>query len=103
VQQADGARLRIVGTEGIGADQFGELLVERSGRISCSTTGTPLRASCQAASDPARPPPTTWTGRRECMPFKLGAWRLRYNARGQAENRRTALRGASWLQTNPLL
>src|ERR687897_3177429 len=36
--------------------------VPRTGRISCRTTGTPLRATCQAASDPARPPPTTWIG-----------------------------------------
>jgi len=27
------------------------------GRISCSTTGTPISAACQAASDPAMPPP----------------------------------------------
>ncbi len=33
--------------------------VERTGRISCSTTGTPRDASAQAASEPARPPPTT--------------------------------------------
>ena len=36
--------------------------VERTGRISCSTTGTPRRAICQAASEPARPPPITWMG-----------------------------------------
>ena len=29
------------------------------GRISCSTTGTPASAACQAASDPASPPPMT--------------------------------------------
>ncbi len=34
-----------------------------SGRISCSTTGTPASAACQAASDPASPPPMTWMGR----------------------------------------
>ena len=33
--------------------------VPRSGRISCRTTGTPARAICQAASQPARPPPMT--------------------------------------------
>jgi hypothetical protein len=33
--------------------------VMRSGRISWSTTGTPREAICQAASLPARPPPTT--------------------------------------------
>ena len=35
--------------------------VARWGRISWRTVGTPARASCQAASDPARPPPITWT------------------------------------------
>ena len=34
----------------------------RTGRISCSTTGTPASATCQAASDPASPPPTIWMG-----------------------------------------
>src|SRR5262249_567779 len=38
--------------------------VVRSGRISCSTTGTPRAAICQAASDPASPPPMTCTARR---------------------------------------
>ena len=33
--------------------------VARCGRISCSTAGTPRRASCHAASEPERPPPTT--------------------------------------------
>src|SRR5262249_20820025 len=33
-----------------------------TGRISCRTTGTPALAICQAASEPARPPPTTWMG-----------------------------------------
>src|SRR5215207_10690634 len=36
--------------------------VPRRGRISCSTTGTPALAICQTASEPARPPPTTWMG-----------------------------------------
>src|SRR6202166_4826565 len=31
------------------------------GRISCSTTGTPDWATCQAASEPARPAPTICT------------------------------------------
>ena len=70
VQQADGVVLRVVGAERVGADQFGIAVGlvrggrDRSGRISCSTTGTPACASCQAASEPARPPPTMWTG---CM------------------------------------
>src|SRR5262249_13944880 len=38
--------------------------VVRNGRISWSTTGTPRAAICQAASDPASPPPTTCTARR---------------------------------------
>ena len=33
-----------------------------AGRISCRTTGTPISAACQAASEPARPPPMTWIG-----------------------------------------
>ncbi len=36
--------------------------VPRVGRISCSTTGTPACAICQAASEPAMPPPTMWIG-----------------------------------------
>ena len=36
--------------------------VVRTGRISCSTTGTPRAAICQAASAPARPPPMMWIG-----------------------------------------
>ena len=36
--------------------------VMRVGRISCSTTGTPAAATCQAASEPAKPPPMTWIG-----------------------------------------
>src|SRR5207237_10029597 len=35
--------------------------VMRAGRISCSTTGTPDLATCQAASEPARPAPITCT------------------------------------------
>ena len=67
VQQADGVVLPVVGAERVRADQLGEpsvlcAAVARSGRISCSTTGTPACASCQAASEPARPPPMTWTG-----------------------------------------
>ena len=36
--------------------------VVRTGRISCSTTGTPAWTICQAASLLANPPPTTWIG-----------------------------------------
>ena len=35
--------------------------VARTGRISCNTTGTPRDAICQAASEPASPPPMTCT------------------------------------------
>src|SRR5437868_12036869 len=35
--------------------------VIRAGRISCSTTRIPALATCQAASEPARPAPTIWT------------------------------------------
>ena len=64
VQQTDGIGLGSVGTERIGADELGEAfgLVggrHRTGRISCRTTGTPRLAICQAASEPARPPPMT--------------------------------------------
>ncbi len=36
--------------------------VATCGRISWRMTGTPASAACQAASDPARPPPMTWMG-----------------------------------------
>ena len=42
-------------------------------RISCRMTGTPAWAICQAASDPARPPPMTWTGRGEEDVFDMAA------------------------------
>ena len=67
VQQADRVAHRVVGAERVRADQLGQpvglvrLGRRAPGRISCSTTGTPRRASCQAASLPARPPPMTWT------------------------------------------
>ena len=32
------------------------------GRISCRITGTPARAACHAASEPAMPAPTIWMG-----------------------------------------
>src|SRR6202035_3627045 len=37
----------------------------RCGRISCRTTGIPDLATCQAASEPARPAPTIWTDSEE--------------------------------------
>ena len=66
MQQADGVVLVVVGAERVRADELGERggLVgrrrARMGRISCSTTGTPRAAICQAASEPARPPPMMW-------------------------------------------
>ena len=36
-----------------------------------ATTGTPARASCQAASEPARPPPITWTACIATLPKRL--------------------------------
>jgi biotin carboxylase len=64
MQQADRVVGGVVGAERVGADEFGEAVgrcasVIRTGRISCSTTGTPALATCQAASEPARPPPMT--------------------------------------------
>ena len=50
MDHADRIDLGIVGAEGIGADEFGEAdrscapRSPRTGRISCSTTGTPARA-----------------------------------------------------------
>src|SRR6185295_628795 len=46
--------------------------VGRTGRISCSSTRTPRRAACQAASEPARPPPMMMT-RVACMECPDGA------------------------------
>src|SRR5690606_9640226 len=67
--------------------------VPRRGRISCSTAGTPDRASCQAASAPARPPPTTWTGFM-ALPFMP--------ARDSVETRRSQPKGKAMLEfTNP--
>ena len=53
--------------------------VIRNGRISCRTTRTPALATCQAASEPARPPPITWTvsvwGVEEIMRAELARFR----------------------------
>ena len=64
VQKADGIVFPIVGAERVRADEFGKAIGfvgfgPRSGRISCSTTGTPADAIWCAASEPARPAPTT--------------------------------------------
>src|SRR5271170_4940950 len=47
--------------------------VTRLGRISCRTTGTPDSAACQAASEPASPPPMMWIGRMGELVTKLKA------------------------------
>ena len=60
----------------------------RTGRISWRTTGTPCRAICQAASEPARPPPMTWTGFQGHAPeTRRRRLRLRPTMRGN-ENAR---------------
>src|SRR5262245_1782928 len=52
--------------------------VARTGRISCTTTGTPRAAICQAASDPASPPPMTCTAStRSSVMVKIYAGRRR--------------------------
>ena len=74
VQQPDGVVLAIVGAERIRAYEIPAspvlslhaACVARTGRISCGTTGTPSRAACQAASEPASPPPMMWRG-EECF------------------------------------
>ncbi len=59
--------------------------VARKGRISCSTTGTPARAICQAASEPASPPPITWMGAGE--EFCRSVIRLSRTSRSGRERR----------------
>ena len=68
VEQADRIVLGIVGAEAVRADQLGEAVgVMGRRRLAASRafrerrTFTPASASCQAASDPARPPPMIWT------------------------------------------
>ena len=61
LQEADGV-IELVAAERVAADELGEAVGlvhggRRTGRISYSVTGTPREAACQAASDPARPPP----------------------------------------------
>jgi hypothetical protein len=68
VQEPDGVALRVVRAKRVRADQLGQpgaemrLGAAHRARISCSTTGTPARASCHAASLPASPPPMMCTG-----------------------------------------
>ena len=44
---------------------WASVLTPGTPRISCRMTGTPAWAICQAASEPARPPPMTWMGEGE--------------------------------------
>ena len=53
--------------------------VPRTGRISCSTTGTPASAACQAASEPARPPPMMWIVLELCILGPYGKISRRLN------------------------
>jgi hypothetical protein len=68
----------VVGAERVGTDEFGQMpsvlcaSVPRTPRISCRMTGTPALAICQAASEPASPPPTTWMGEWEEVLFMRG-------------------------------
>ena len=57
--------------------------VPRTGRISQSSTGTPRRAICHAASQPARPPPTIRIGFSTC-PLSATASGLRPPCAGSA-------------------
>src|SRR5512147_1263901 len=63
--------------------------VIRNGRISCRTTRMPALASCQAASEPARPPPITWTvsvwGVAEIMRAGLARFRAKRTCHGVFE------------------
>ena len=58
----------IVGAEGVGADEFGEAvgLVRVGGDVRAAFRGAPRGrpacATCQAASEPAMPPPMMWMG-----------------------------------------
>src|ERR1700712_5550232 len=62
--------------------------VMRSGRISCSTTGMPAPATCQAASEPARPAPTICTGGNgvwvPVMGTGVARFRTQWNAKGSS-------------------
>ena len=49
--------------------------VRLAGFISAKVTAMPAEASCQAASHPANPPPTTNT--RISMLYELPHWRLK--------------------------
>ncbi len=66
--------------------------VIRTGRISCSTTRQPASAACQAASEPARPPPTMWIRFVEegvVMGRRVSAFRREAHLRRQGEGPET--------------
>src|SRR5262249_16866253 len=52
----------------------------RSGRISCRITRTPRSATCQAASDPARPAPMIWMVSEEDLIPVMDAGLARFQA-----------------------
>ena len=78
VDQPDRIVLGVVGAEAVRADQFGQCIgvwcasVLCGPRISWRTTGTPARAACHAASDPARPPPMMWIVMRRTRRYAQG-------------------------------
>src|SRR5260370_24815135 len=63
--------------------------VIRSGRISCRTTRAPDLATCQAASEPARPAPTICTDSEEDLVPVIGPqvarFRAQWNAAGASQ------------------
>ena len=80
VQQADRVGLGVVRAERVGADELGEAV----GLVGVGAADGPHlvqddrnagSAICQAASEPARPPPTTWMGSGFLM--RLGYARAR--------------------------
>ena len=94
MQQANSVVRGVVGAKRVGADQFGQASVwcasvMRSGRISCRMTRTPVLATCQAASEPARPPPMIWTvsvwGVEEIMRAGLARFQLQCTCRSVFE------------------
>ena len=75
VQQADGVVLPVVGAEGVGADQLGQAVgvvgvgldARHAAHLVQDRRARRRWAICQAASEPARPPPMTWIGERSVM------------------------------------